>query len=849
MHSTTTKSTCGKLVALITMMCVAIVSLPSFADAKSVTLSCSGYAGSTTLTDFQALIKLSNGAYGFHYSDCIGADGTDLWFTDSSGNLISHEVDTWDTSGDSFVWVKIPTVTPVAEHLTEITMHWGEARTAAQTCTSSSTWSNFVGVWHMGKANGSANEPDVTGNGLDAKPTAGSSGAVSQMTTAPGLIGGCRINQTSSSKHNGLKVPAYADKMADTNEFSVGGWWYADQRATSFAQRYFCTRNASSSAYVVGWDVMMGQNVTPDDIRFVSQYTSGNGNAEVVANYPISDIVGRWMYMYMTCDNNTIKIYIDGELVCSGTPAQTFRPVNLTYGMMIGNLGVRGQGWIGKYDELRMYDGVMSSDRIKADYDTTHSPLSFLTAVGAVVSAEWTGSAGDGSVTNSANWTCRDVLGNIMPNALPTADTTVTIESGALYIQAGTNTVFSCASLRLGNCTLSADSDLSGFGTLSFADNNTCVDLNGHDLRVTWFDNPGIVTNGVSGIAALRVWSPAGVTNVNLGVTIGGHVRFVKEGEGGFKAAKAYQTYTGGNHVSEGTLVCGYAQKYDPLGLTNLVNEIVVSSNGVFDVDGQFAWSRWKMVLDGGIVQNSGAEANPPAAQIGSMRLEADSWMLCTSSYGILAADTVTSYVNLNGYTLHAVVEDGKSFNFASIVAENGTISIDGGTFRVGGHSLVNGITNVATNVNFIVNSAMNISAPLNVGGYEALYDGSINTGAALLKVHGTFKPSAHDCFHGCEMQDGSTMDLSSRSNALPLVSAFTTGDNKLKFANGATVSVKLGERPVSSRKPIISWDSASKPTGIDTVKFVSATGERKRSFVAQDDGLYALSGLIIIVK
>jgi hypothetical protein len=169
--------------------------------------------------------------------------------------------------------------------------------------------------------------------------------------------------------------------------------------------------------------------------------------------------------------------------------------------------------------------------------------------------------------------------------------------------------------------------------------------------------------------------------------------------------------------------------------------------------------------------------------------------MLCSSSYGITAVDSATSYVNLNGYTLHVAVEDGKCFNFSSIVAENGTISIEGGTFRVGGHNLVNSITNVATNVNFIVNSAMNISAPINVGGYEALYDGNVNTGTALLKVHGTFKPSAHDCFHGCEMQDGSTIDLSSRSNALPLVSAFTTGDNMLKFANGATVGVKFSKK------------------------------------------------------
>ena len=325
MHSTIIKSMCGKLAALAAAICVA-AAMPSWATAKSVTLSCNGYTGSTTLTDFQALIKLSDGVYGFHYSDCIGANGTDLWFTDSSGNLISHDVDTWDTSGDSFVWVKIPTVVPStdANFPTAITMHWGEARTAEQTCVTKDTWNGFVGVWHMGEASGADNEPDMTGNGLAAKPTAGSSGAVSQMTTAPGLIGGCRINQTSSSKHNGLKVPAYADKMANTNEFSVGGWWYADQRATSLAQRYFCTRNASSSAYVVGWDVMMGQNVTPDDIRFVSQYTSGNGNAEVVANYPISNIVGRWMYMYMVCDNKTIRSTSTANSSARGRPHRHF---------------------------------------------------------------------------------------------------------------------------------------------------------------------------------------------------------------------------------------------------------------------------------------------------------------------------------------------------------------------------------------------------------------------------------------------------------------------------------------------------------------------------------------------
>ena len=129
----------NNLIAVVAVAASAALPMAANAEAKSVTLSCNGYTGTTALTNFQAHVKLSDGVYGFHYSDCAANDGTDLWFTDSDGSLIPHEVDTWNTSGDSFVWVRIPEVTPINEKIAEITMHWGEARTAAQTCTPSDT--------------------------------------------------------------------------------------------------------------------------------------------------------------------------------------------------------------------------------------------------------------------------------------------------------------------------------------------------------------------------------------------------------------------------------------------------------------------------------------------------------------------------------------------------------------------------------------------------------------------------------------------------------------------------------------------------------------------------------------
>ena len=97
-------------------------------------------------------------------------------------------------------------------------------------------------------------------------------------------------------------------------------------------------------------------------------------------------------------------------------------------------------------------------------------------------------------------------------------------------------------------------------------------------------------------------------------------------------------------------------------------------------------------------------------------------------------------------------------------------------------------------------------------------------------------------------MMDGSTIDLSLRESALPLVSAFTSNSAKtLDFETNKTVFVKFGGYRASSSTPIISW--TAKPADIDTVKFKTAPGERPCSFIKKDDGLYIMRGFIILVR
>jgi hypothetical protein len=67
-------------------------------------------------------VKLSEaGIEGFSYDDFTKENGGDLRFADENGNMLAHEIDTWDEDGVSTVWVKVPTL----NSSTTITAYYG----------------------------------------------------------------------------------------------------------------------------------------------------------------------------------------------------------------------------------------------------------------------------------------------------------------------------------------------------------------------------------------------------------------------------------------------------------------------------------------------------------------------------------------------------------------------------------------------------------------------------------------------------------------------------------------------------------------------------------------------------
>ena len=81
--------------------------------ARGVLFTVDGYdASRPALTDFPVLVRISEaGITGFDYDDLMfKSTGDDICFVAEDGTPLAFEIDTWNPSGESLVWVKLPSM-------------------------------------------------------------------------------------------------------------------------------------------------------------------------------------------------------------------------------------------------------------------------------------------------------------------------------------------------------------------------------------------------------------------------------------------------------------------------------------------------------------------------------------------------------------------------------------------------------------------------------------------------------------------------------------------------------------------------------------------------------------------
>ena len=499
-----------------------------------------------------------------------------------------------------------------------------------------------------------------------------------------------------------------------------------------------------------------------------------------------------------------------------------------------------------------------------------------------VAHAYWTGAI-DNDLTKPGNWACTNFMGNAVADGVPGVSSAVHV-SGEVGFQIPAAQPLACDSIVFSDVTLTNDCDWSGLTWVAVSDGDVAdmgsVDLNGRTLRLatTVTSESGFiydfvtfaVTNSAVGTPSeLHIVVPAETTYlVCSGFTLSGNLKLVKEGQGWLAMVHADQTFTGGVLVAEGTAYAPLQShpetrnNWGPVGGT-----ITIVTNATFDLRGNHHFYRKNFILDGGTLANTATMSdNNENANIGvgNVTLVADSYLVVTNAnrtYFSQSGATPAEKIDLGGHTLTVSTVYGNMVHFF-LPIENGKmdfVRITSGS--AGGYLYVSaGATAGSPTLSIdMKDTAFQVAGSLSVSNYTARYTGGYNRGNAAIKVYGTFTPSAvdnngKDCFHGCEMQGGSFIDLSAKAAGWKNVAGWggssADGNKTITFANDATVGILFGMRNVKSEEKIIDWSSAA-PANRDGLAFFGQFADGRRTKLkVKDDGLYALKkGLTIIVK
>ena len=355
----------------------ATVDPSAFSNKISITFP--GYTGSSTLTDFPVLVRLSAARNKFAYAKCA-ANGADLRFADADGNLLSHEIDTWDPTGESLVWVKVPSFDETAV----VTVYYGCANPPA--VDPADVWSNgYVGVWHLGDAN-NRTQANSTTNVLDFQCHDKEVQNV-DLAVSAGAVGGAVGFNKKGNNYGGLYLDDPDALLSGLENCTIEAWVYPTNNTTG---TYILSNitNSFSGAY----NVVLSGGKNP---RMLSQ-TEGkvkNGGSGDQFDYPgaLQDAcpVNEWSHFAFARTGSTgyIHGYLDGTRdpqTKTSSAGQLLRTPGSS--VILGNLGgslvdwssscyiYKTKSFLGNIDEVRVSDVVRSDDWIKASYDCVTDP-------------------------------------------------------------------------------------------------------------------------------------------------------------------------------------------------------------------------------------------------------------------------------------------------------------------------------------------------------------------------------------------------------------------------------------------------------------------------------------------
>ena len=329
----------------------------------------------TPLSNFPLLVRLSSTRQPwFNPADC-GTGGADLRFALADGTLLAHEIDTWNPSGESFVWVNVPSLSPV----TEIKVYWGVKNASlAPAVNAADTWPDYVAVYHLGE--GEKYAYDSSANGY----TATNAAAVSLGTNPP--VGNCaNIHDLYVTGVTDLLAAGAAKPLTDRSRVTFSAWVVIDSFNTgnnTYAQnarveiaRKFTGVNSDRHKGGFSCRYFANNGYPPKNSNplFGLFMDDSTGISSDVHNWnttaPASD--GTWLYLTCTVDGTTAAKYINGTAMSDSPKSFSHGLLGpdsvlpLDFGAADNSSACQTHA---RMDEMRIRDGAVSAAWVAADY-------------------------------------------------------------------------------------------------------------------------------------------------------------------------------------------------------------------------------------------------------------------------------------------------------------------------------------------------------------------------------------------------------------------------------------------------------------------------------------------------
>ena len=376
---------------------------------RTAPIQFTGYTASGTLTNFPALVVLGTNISGFSYADFRSGVRDDLRFASTNGDELNYEIDTWNTNGQSLVWVQVPAL---QDTNTSIRAYWGCRGVAAPACTTNgATWSEgYAGVWHLKEASGTCYDSTAYAN--NGSPSNATLGAQGRIGTAASFDG---------TSNCWIQVPDHASLRGMTN-LTLEAWVY-DVRNDQSPAGILSKRLGSGTAVCYYLFKGTGTNIS----FFVNQ---SNGN--MITNTATGG--NAWRYVAATFDPSLgsaqEKVFIDGSLRGATNNLQP-AVTNLVSPLCIGTLNpAYSNAWKGQIDEARVSRVTRSPNWVWAGFMSAASNTSF-TAYGAASPALDIRNTGVSNITAGTALACGTLA------ATGGAPVTVFVYSGP--VNGGTN--------------------------------------------------------------------------------------------------------------------------------------------------------------------------------------------------------------------------------------------------------------------------------------------------------------------------------------------------------------------------------------------------------------------------